>query len=162
MWSLKHNRHSLPEISCGENILVSPRYSTSTNGDPSWSTTLNGHDSISFLTVTSSNRRPINRWSIVSTMFIYNIYSNTDFDIENGVSWVHGSLVLGWLSNKTLLVCERDVWWSGERSLLVGNYVTLVPFMLIDLFYAIRLRGMQRTDLNIGSFIVGNCLMIGN
>ena len=51
----------MDEISCGENVLVSFRYSTCTIGFPPWSTTLKGHDSISFFTVGSSNRRPIRR-----------------------------------------------------------------------------------------------------
>jgi hypothetical protein len=33
---------TMEEISWGENCLVSPRYSASTNGDPSLSTTVNG------------------------------------------------------------------------------------------------------------------------
>lgn len=41
--------------------MVSPRYLTWTIGLPPWSTTLNGQDSTSFLTIGSSNRRPINR-----------------------------------------------------------------------------------------------------
>ena len=52
---------TIDEISCGENVLVSFRYSTCTIGFPPWSTTLKGHDSISFFTVGSSNRRPIRR-----------------------------------------------------------------------------------------------------
>lgn len=36
-------------------------------GLPPWSTTLNGHDGISFLTVSSSNRRPINRLQMSAT-----------------------------------------------------------------------------------------------
>lgn len=52
---------TMAEISWGENCLVSPRYSTSTLGFPLSSTTLKGQDSISFFTVGSSKRRPINR-----------------------------------------------------------------------------------------------------
>jgi hypothetical protein len=52
---------TMAEISWGENFLRSPRYSTSTRGLPPWSTTLNGHDLMSFVTVSSSNRRPIRR-----------------------------------------------------------------------------------------------------
>jgi hypothetical protein len=42
-------------------------------------------------------------------------------DIEDGVLGVHGSLVLGGLTDKTLLVGERDEGRGGEASLLVGN-----------------------------------------
>jgi hypothetical protein len=45
---------TIEEISWGEKVLVSPRYSTSTTGFPPWSTTLKGHDSISFFTMGSS------------------------------------------------------------------------------------------------------------
>lgn len=51
----------MAEISCGENTLVSPKYSTCTFGLLSSSMTLNGHDSMSFFTVGSSNLRPIRR-----------------------------------------------------------------------------------------------------
>lgn len=52
---------TMAEISWGENCLVSPRYWTSTLGFPPSSMTLKGQDSVSFLTVGSSKRRPINR-----------------------------------------------------------------------------------------------------
>ena len=52
---------TIDEISCGEKVFRSPRYSTSTMGLPSWSTMVKGHDSMSFLTVGSSKRRPISR-----------------------------------------------------------------------------------------------------
>lgn len=42
-------------------------------------------------------------------------------DIENGVRWVHGSLVLGRLTDQTLLVGEGNERWGGEATLLVGN-----------------------------------------
>jgi hypothetical protein len=42
-------------------------------------------------------------------------------DIKDGVLGVHGSLVLGCLTDKTLLVGERDEGRGGEASLLVGN-----------------------------------------
>lgn len=47
--------------------------------------------------------------------------ANYLLDIEDGVAWVHGSLVLGRLTDQTLLVGEGDERWSGERTLLVGN-----------------------------------------
>jgi hypothetical protein len=116
--------------------LFSPRYSTSTIGLPSWSMTLNGHDSISFFTVGSSNRRPINRLQPrISTNPQRREKSKNDkdlLDIEDGVSWVHGSLVLCGFTDQTLLVGERDEARSGKTSLLVGN------------------------DFHIGSLIVGN------
>jgi len=41
--------------------------------------------------------------------------------IEDGVSGVHGSIVLGSLTNETLLVGERDEGGGGESTLVVGN-----------------------------------------
>ncbi|KAI6875794.1 hypothetical protein KC323_g176 [Hortaea werneckii] len=52
---------TMAEISCGEKVLVSPRYSTCTFGWLPSSTTLKGHDSMSFLTVGSSYLLPIRR-----------------------------------------------------------------------------------------------------
>ncbi len=118
----------MEEISCGEKVLLSPRYSTSTIGDPSWSTILNGQDSVSFLTVGSSVRRPMRRLVGVVRLNPFCIRRKWhgdelgySLDIENGVSWVHGSLVLGRLTDQTLLVGEGDERWSGEGTLLVGN-----------------------------------------
>lgn len=42
-------------------------------------------------------------------------------DIEDGVGGVHGSLVLGSLTNQTLLVGEGDERGGGEVTLLVGD-----------------------------------------
>jgi hypothetical protein len=42
-------------------------------------------------------------------------------DIKDGVPWVHGGLVLGGLTDETLLVGEGDEGRCGEASLLVGN-----------------------------------------
>jgi len=53
-------------------------------------------------------------------------------DIEDGVLRVHGSLVLGGLTNQTLLIVEGDEGGSGEATLLVGD------------------------DLDIGSLVDGN------
>lgn len=61
----KKKKHTLvrtmAEISWAEKVLVSPRYSTEILGLPLSSTILKGQDSISFLTVASSKRRPMRR-----------------------------------------------------------------------------------------------------
>jgi hypothetical protein len=97
-------------------------------GLPPWSTTLKGHDWMSLRTISSSNRRPINRLRIVSTWYPKNAgeYCEDVLDIEDGVLWVHSSLVLGRLTNKTLLARERDEGGGGEATLLVGNYTRTV------------------------------------
>ena len=41
--------------------------------------------------------------------------------IEDSVGGVHGSIVLGSLTDQTLLVSEGDERRGGERTLLVGN-----------------------------------------
>jgi len=102
--------------------LRSPRYSTSTRGLPPWSTTLNGHDLMSFVTVSSSNRRPINRLRMSVHGTTQGGVAGNSLDIEDGVFWVHSSLVLGRLTDQTLLAGERDERGSGEATLLVGDY----------------------------------------
>lgn len=42
-------------------------------------------------------------------------------DVEDGVDGVHSSLVLGRLTDQTLLLVERDVRGGGEATLLVGD-----------------------------------------
>lgn len=42
-------------------------------------------------------------------------------DIEDGVDGVHGGLVLGGLTDQTLLLVEGDVRGGSEATLLVGN-----------------------------------------
>lgn len=69
---------TIAEISWGEKVLVSPRYSTWTRGLVPCSTTLKGHDSISFLTMGSLKGRPIRRLSqkrvgLVSQMHVRNL-----------------------------------------------------------------------------------------
>lgn len=41
--------------------------------------------------------------------------------VEDGIPGVHGSIVLGSLTNQTLLLGEGDERRGGERTLLVGN-----------------------------------------
>lgn len=66
---------TMAEISWGEKVLVSLRYSTWTEGAPSRSTILKGQDSMSFLTVSSSNLRPMRRLETVSRY----VYPQSDF-----------------------------------------------------------------------------------
>lgn len=66
---------TMAEISWGEKVLVSLRYSTWTEGAPSRSTILKGQDSMSFLTVSSSNLRPMRRLETVSRC----VYPRSDF-----------------------------------------------------------------------------------
>lgn len=42
-------------------------------------------------------------------------------DVEDGVLRVHSSLVLGGLTDQTLLLGERNEGGSGEATLVVGN-----------------------------------------
>ena len=84
--------------------------------------TLNGHDSISFLTVGSSKRRPINRLQPrISANPPRRAESKNDkdlLDIEDGVSGVHGSLVLRRLTDQALLVGERhETRLTGELAI---------------------------------------------
>jgi hypothetical protein len=58
------------------------------------------------------------------------IETTTDktLSIENGVLGVHGSLVLGGITNKTLVVRESDIRRSGTVTLLVGNDFNTLGF----------------------------------
>ena len=47
--------------------------------------------------------------------------TNQTLSIEDGVFGVHGSLVLGSITNETLLVRESDIGGSSTVTLLVGN-----------------------------------------
>lgn len=49
--------------------------------------------------------------------------------IENGVARVHGSIVLGSLTDQTLLVGEGDERRGGEGTLLVGNNFDIVALV---------------------------------
>jgi hypothetical protein len=57
---------------------------------------------------------------------LVDVFASDSLDIEDGVLWVHGSLVLGRLTNQTLLAGEGDERGSGEATLLVGNCRRLV------------------------------------
>lgn len=67
----------------------------------------------SFLTVGSSKRRPINRLQPQISLKVSKAWKQMEFskrllDIEDGISWVHGSLVLCGLTDQTFLVGEGD------------------------------------------------------
>jgi len=108
----------MEEISWGEKILSSPRYSTSTIGLPSWSMTLNGHDSISFLTVGSSNLRPINRLALV----VSNHCSTGQIGVGKWLTWYQRWCFLGSWQPDSLLIHRSNApcrwrrrrmgWWS--------------------------------------------------
>ena len=72
-------------------------------------------------------------------------------DVEDGVLRVHSSLVLGCLTDETLLACERDERGSGEATLLVGNYTQNCQTMSMGVS-----DGWAHTDLDIGALVVGN------
>lgn len=62
-------------------------------------------------------------WSI-RLLGIYSRYCEGSvhiLDIEDGVARVHGSLVLGGLTDQPLVLREGDERRSGEATLLVGN-----------------------------------------
>lgn len=53
-------------------------------------------------------------------------------DIENGVSRVHSSLVLGSLTNQALLLVEGDIRRGSKATLLVGNDLDIVALVDSD------------------------------
>ena len=112
--------NTMAEISCGENCFVCPRYSTSTLGFPSSSTTLKGHDSMSFLTVGSSNLRPIRRL-LRGQSTILHLWTMLVLDIKHRVRRVHRRLILGRIADEALFGGEGDEGRGGECSLIVGD-----------------------------------------
>jgi hypothetical protein len=95
-------------------------------GLPPWSMTLKGHDCTSFLTVSSSNRRPINRLGL-SAYFVPLCQRLTNvLDIEDSIFRVHSSLVLGRLTDQTLLARKGYEGGGGKATLLVGDYQLLL------------------------------------
>ena len=99
---------TIEEISWGEKVFVSFKYSTCTTGLPPWSTTLKGHDTISFFTVGSSNLLPINRLESVSPLVVVKVLAcaliGDVLDVEYGVRRVHGGLILSRLADQPLFV----------------------------------------------------------
>ena len=47
--------------------------------------------------------------------------SDQSLSIEDGVVWVHGDLVLGGITDKSLRVVESDIGWGGSVTLVVGD-----------------------------------------
>lgn len=79
---------------------------------------------MSFLTTGSSNLRPIRRLEGPLGHPTHDTGNPTSFnllDIEDSVLRVHSSLVLGGLTDQTLLVGERDERRGGVATLLVRN-----------------------------------------
>lgn len=125
----------MEEISWGENVFVSPRYSTWTIGFPPWSITLNGHVSISFLTVASSYRRPIKR--LVDDQYLF-----IRLERYLALTW-HRRLCSPGSSQLDSLQPHRSIaprmwrrrmkgWWSFPARWRLDR-ISLVPFYLIFL-----------------------------
>jgi len=47
--------------------------------------------------------------------------SNEPLGIEDSVYWISGGLVLGRVTDESLLVVESDVRWSGVKTLIIWN-----------------------------------------
>jgi hypothetical protein len=45
---------------------------------------------------------------------------------KNGIRWIHGHLVLGWVTNETLCVCEGHIAWCCSVSLDYSINVVVV------------------------------------
>lgn len=106
---------------------------------------------MSFLTVSSSNLRPINRLQ-KSACGVGHRKRPVVLDIEDGVRGVHRGLVLCGLTDQTLLAGERDERRSREATLLVGDCGAQKLAIVI---LGIAKRGTP-TDLDILALIVGN------
>lgn len=68
--------------------------------------------------------------TLVSSLFATEAVAACDLlGIENSVLGVHGSVVLGSLTNQTLLVGEGNERRGSERTLLVGNDLDIVALV---------------------------------
>ena len=78
---------------------------------------------MSFLTVGSSNRRPINRLAFHISPCAILPADPYVLDIEDSIGRVHSGLVLRSFTDEALLFGERDERRSGKASLLVGDCI---------------------------------------
>lgn len=84
-------------------------------------------------------------------------------DIEDGVLWVHGGLVLRGLSDETLLGGEGDERRGGEASLLVGAVLRLSEKMSSSLTrFLAKFQRPNIHDLNTGALIIGDTRVGGS
>jgi hypothetical protein len=72
-------------------------------------------------------------------------------DIEDGVSGVHGGLVLGGLTDQTLLLVEGNVGGGSEATLLVGNDLDIVTLVGSNA----RVGSTYRNWLSVNDFLDG-------
>ena len=87
-------------------------------------------------------------------MHVLEATTNETLRVEDRVLGVHSSLVLGGITDQTLLVGEGNERGGGVRTLVVGNYNQSVGDSVI-------LREKIRTDLDIGALVVGNARVGG-
>lgn len=82
--------------------------------------------------------------------------SRSLLDIEDGVDWVHSSLVLSGLTDQTLLSSEGDERRGGEATLLVGDWKKDKSE-----YGQKSIRMLRHTDFDIGALVVGNARVGG-
>jgi len=151
----------MDDISCGEKVLVCFKYSTCTTGLPPWSTTLKGHDSISFLTVGSSNLRPMRRLEKQLAAGLYRGRRK------------RGRKLATYLMSKMVFAGFMAAWFFADSPInlssslnetkdgvvkLPCSLATVSPLSEILMGTAI---GARRTDIDIGAFIVGDARVCG-
>lgn len=106
------------------NVVSSLWTSTLTRGCPPLLTTLKGKCLMSFWTDLSLNFWPMRRFCGVVSIATAAARRST-YDIENGAVGVAGELVLGGVTNETLIVGESDpgrcdtVTWRGQLSVVL-------------------------------------------
>lgn len=87
----------------------------------------------------------LDRWVVESA-------SDQSLDIEDCISWVHGSIVLGRFTNQALLVCETDERWGCEGLFEVLAFRNMKSRLTHSLLVG--------DDLDVGSLIVGNFFVL--
>ena len=148
----------MAEISWGEKVFSSPRYSTETLGLPLSSTTLKGQDSMSFLTVGSSNLRPIRRLEWLSE--IVPICALPSFTTHLTSKTVLMGFMAAWFLAASPIRRSSAVKETKEGvvkepwSLATGeDIVSALSLGLLDL--------ISHTDLNAIALVVGNARVGG-
>ncbi len=58
---------------------------------------------------------------VVLNVLVLILSSNEPLGIEDSVYWISGGLVLGSVTDESLLVVESDVRWSGVKTLIIWN-----------------------------------------
>lgn len=91
-------------------------------------------------------------------MYVFPSIQIADYslDIEDGVAGVHGSLVLGGLTDETLLVREAHEGGGGEGTLLVGDNLDIVALVGGHARVGGTCKQEIRSDINVSQVLLSS------